>query len=705
MKEKKWVIICLLLIFTIMYSILSLFTNLFCYNDTINYIMMIISIGIGLIVLKSILNINNDKFNSKDKLFNSLVQKSDTLYLMVNAKNKDIVYISENVEEVLGISKDDSNEDIIYKIMNISVIKEEIAKWDKVNPYVSSMVKYDNPKYNYDMWIKIKIFPYTDKNGEYYIIQIIDATKEHDRQHLLISQATNIKAHESVLSEITSKSYDFEINVNLLKNSYELKYFKKDKMYFGEEKQEKRGLYTDKLKNMLQYINESDRDLVASNLNIEALKEHFDKYELDSITFRYRVGSEVKNNTWLESTIFFITDRQRNTVTILTKNVTEDAESIREQNVMLQNALNEAKLASKSKTELISAISHDIRTPLTNIVGLSDSLLKEKLDSSVKEDIKNINDSSNEMISIIDGLLDTTSIEKKLVKKDESNYSVLKMFKILERNAKEYIGDKQIKLNINLDSNLPVILFGDYKRITRAITEIINNSIKYTNEGSIDVNVRGEKISNKVKLIIEVKDTGIGIEEDKLDSIMNDTNNKGITLVKNLVKILDGEFVIESKKDEYTKATISFVQKIVEDNKVRKMIDINKNAEEFSLKGRRILVVDDNSLNLKVTKRLLEPYDVDVTLVESGQECIDIVKELNNFDLIFMDQMMPGMSGVDTMNKLKEIEGFDTPIVVLTADAMQGQKEKYLKDGFYDYISKPIDKGELSRVLKRLIKE
>ena len=135
------------------------------------------------------------------------------------------------------------------------------------------------------------------------------------------------------------------------------------------------------------------------------------------------------------------------------------------------------------------------------------------------------------------------------------------------------------------------------------------------------------------------------------------------------------------------------------------MINNNKKAEEFSLKNKRILIVDDNKLNLKVTKRLLTPYELDITLLESGEECIELIKEQNNFDLILMDQMMPGLDGTSTMNKLKEIENFDTPIVVLTADAMEGQKEKYLSSGFVDYISKPIDKAELSRVLKKFLKE
>ena len=442
-----------------------------------------------------------------------------------------------------------------------------------------------------------------------------------------------------------------------------------------------------------------------NNLSLKNLKKHFENYEINSFSIRYRVGNESKNNTWLESTIFFLSNEQRNKVSILTKNVTESAESIREQNVLLQNALNDAKIASKSKTDLVSTISHDIRVPLTNIIGLTESLLDKKLDELVLDDVKSIKKSSNEVLDIIDGLLDVSKIEKKVIEKEESNYSILKMFDSIEDRAKEYIAKKHINIVLNLDNNLPVILCGDEKRITQAINEIVDNSIKYTNEGEIVINVRGEKIDSSVKLIIEVKDTGIGMSNKKLKEVMNSSDsNTGIGYVKGLVKLLDGELEIESKENEYTKVTISFTQKIVEDNKIREIMNNNKTVDAFDLTGKKVLVVDDNKLNLKVTNRLLKSYSLDVTLLESGEECIELLKNNSNFDLIMLDQMMPGMDGDEVLENLKKIDNFNIPVVVLTADAIEGQKEKYLSMGFDDYISKPIDKLELNRVLEKFLK-
>lgn len=684
--------------------ILYLFINNNDNNTVINYLFFTLIIVIGLYVITLIVNRDkNIKSRSKDKLFNSLIKSSDTVYIMMDS-NKKIIYLTDNTEEVLGVRKESkSEEQIVYEILNIPIIKSELKNFDMSKEYVSQMVEYNNPKYNHQMWIRVKMFPYKEKKNNYNVIQIVDATKEHDRQHLLISQATDIKARESQLNQITTSSYDMELNINLITNTCDLKYFKLDNKYFGEER---RGNYTDILKEIInKYINEKDKDIFYSNLSIENLKEHFVKYELDSIVFRYRIGNEIKNNTWLESTIFFLSNRGGNKVSILTKNVTTDAESIREQNVLLQNALNDAKIADKSKTDLIATISHDIRTPLTNIMGLSESILNKEINNDLKEDIKNIKVSSKEVLNIIDGLLDTSKIEKKVIEKEEKPYNLLRMFKIVEDSAKEYINNKNLKLNINLNNNLPVILKGDYRRITQAITSIVNNSIKYTNDGEININVRGEKKDTNVNLIIEISDTGIGMDDTKLNEIMNSSDSKDINSVKQLMKLLDGKLEIESKLGEYTKVTISFVQKIVEDNKVREKLENNKTAEVFDLDGKKVLVIDDNKLNLKVTSRLLEPYNVSVTLIESGIEAIDLIKESNVYDLILIDQMMPGMDGTTTLTKFKEIDGFNTPVVVLTADAIKGRKEMYINDGFDDYISKPIDKKELSRVLRKYLQE
>ena len=170
-----------------------------------------------------------NKVNRQDKASNIIMDNLDTIYIIINSKTKKLVYLSSNVYNILGISGN-NNEEIYKKILNVERIKTEIDNWDKKSNYVSQMIMYDNPKYNHDMWIKIKLFMYKERDN-YYIIQIQDATKEHDSQHLLISQASNIKLRETQLNQITSKIYDAEISINFINDTYDLKYFSNNNLY------------------------------------------------------------------------------------------------------------------------------------------------------------------------------------------------------------------------------------------------------------------------------------------------------------------------------------------------------------------------------------------------------------------------------------------------------------------------------------------
>lgn len=694
-------VLVILLYLTINYLTIEDLKEIFNFNLIIKIVILL-----AVLLLINLLNKLNLSKNSKykDKLFNILVKNTDTIYIMIDAIDNRVVYLSDNVEQVLGIrAEKNKNNRIVKDILNIPILKSELKSWNGKSEYVSGMLSYDDPIYQHEKWIKIKIYPYKDKKNSYNIIQISDVSKEHDRQHLLITQTLDIKSREKQLNQITASSYDVEINVNVITHTYELKYFKQDMKYFGMERS---GNFNSDFKEIVEkYINKSDQEEVLKVLSIDNFYEKVSLKKLEPITIRYRIGNEIKNNIWLESTAFFITSKEKTIVSILTKNVTENAESIREQNILLQNTLNEAKMANEAKTNLIRTISHDIRTPMTTIKGLSDELLHKNIEISIKEDIKNINDSSIEVLDIINGLLDISKIEKGIIKKEETEYNIFELFKKLEDTTNEYIGNKNIKLNMNLDSNLPVILYGDKNRLFQVFTNILNNSVKFTYEGIININVNGEKKDKTINLKVTIKDSGCGISEDKLTNIFKENNSSstGLSSVKKLINLLGGKIEIESKVNEYTLVTITLNQKIVEDNKIREMMKHNHETKTFDLNGKKVLIVDDNKLNLKVASKMLETYNLNITTVETGQECIDKVKE-NTYDLIFLDQMMPGIDGITTLNKLKELNSFDTPVIVLTADVMEGQKEKYLNSGFDDYLSKPIDKSELSRVLKKYLK-
>ena len=281
MNSRKEIILSMSLILLLVYSGLSYLTDAFTNMVELNIAMLLLLIIVGIWILRSYLKRASGNFTLENKLFNSIINSDDTVYIMINAKTKKVLYLSNTTETVLGI-KGDTISDTFYKIINIPVIKNELKNLDK-DEYTSQMIEYDNPKYNYQMWIRIKLSKYIDKE-EYYIIQIIDSTKEHDRQHILITQATDIKSRESILNQITSKSYDFEINININLNTYELKYFKKDNLYFKEEK---RGNYKEGLDEMLECINENDRKLVYDNLNIDYVNK---LNNLDIVSLKYFIA-------------------------------------------------------------------------------------------------------------------------------------------------------------------------------------------------------------------------------------------------------------------------------------------------------------------------------------------------------------------------------------------------------------------------------
>lgn len=708
-KKRIFILSILLVIVVLCYLLINYssyidFDSIFNFDLLYKLIVLILFLILLVIInfIKSRSRLRENKY--RDKLFNSLVKNSDTIYIMIDKTNNKVLYLSDNVNQVLGIKNsfdEKKKNQIVQEILSIPILKSELKSWNGKDNYVSGMLSYDNPIYQHESWIKIKIYPYKEKKNIYHIIQISDVSKEHSRQHMLITQTVDIKSREKQLNQITSSSYDMEINVNVITHTYELKYFKQDMKYFGLEKSG--NFNTDFNELVKKYVNVNDQEDVLKVLSINNFQTLASLKKLEPITIRYRLGNEIKNNTWLESTAFFITNKDKILVSILTKNVTENAESIREQNILLQNTLNEVKTANESKTNLIKTISHDIRTPMTTIKGLSDDLLNSKLDNNILEDIKNINDSSIEVIDIIDGLLGVSKNGKNYLKKEEKEYNIFSLFKDIANKTEELIGNKQIKLNINLDSNLPVILYGDNKKIKEIMNKVVSNSVKFTDEGQISINVTGNKNGNNVDLKVIIEDSGCGIEEDKLNNIFNDNSNTGLDSVKKLIKLLDGKIEIESRINEYTLVTIYLTQKIVEDNKIREMMQKNEKTKIYDFNNKKILIVDDNKLNLKVTSRMLELYNLNITTVESGQECIDNVKN-SKYDLIFLDQMMPGMDGATTLKKLKEIKDFNIPVIALTADAIEGQKEKYISMGFNDYISKPIDKGELSRVLKKYLK-
>lgn len=242
------------------------------------------------------------------------------------------------------------------------------------------------------------------------------------------------------------------------------------------------------------------------------------------------------------------------------------------------------------------------------------------------------------------------------------------------------------------------------------MNNLMDNAVRYTESGKIILTASGETIKSNFKLTLSITDTGIGMSKEKMNAILNEeaSSNTGLSIVKKLIDLLKGELVVESEEGKGSTFTITITQKIMDESPIGDL-EIHKvqkrKAAPFDASGKRILIVDDNKLNLKVASRLLEPYQVTIETVESGQECIDLIQNKNSYDLILLDQMMPEMDGVETLKQLKAIKEFTIPVIALTADAIVGKKEEYLSAGFDDYLSKPIDSNELHKILKKYLQK
>lgn len=652
----------------------------------------------------------------RDKLFNSLVFNSDTIYIMYNYDKREYIYATKNVDSVLGVKLNDNDRngyEYLDEVFKNPVLINELDDWNKKDDFVSQMISYRNPGYQHTRWLKIKIYPFKDKKVRYHVILISDVTKEHDQQHLLVMQASDIKTREKQLNQITTISYDLEIDINLNTKEFALRNLKPDVSYLG---QNVTGNFVLDFESIMEnYINKDDFVFFKKEYNIDTLTKKADNKDYEPIIVRYRLNND--ETVWLESTAFFTTNQGEVHVTILTKNVTENAEYMRDQNVRLQNALNESKMANKAKDEFLSIMSHEIRTPMNTILGLSSSILNEKVPSSIKEDIENINEASTNLLDIIDGILDISKIESGGMKIDEKEYDTAKFLKDIEKYANQNLKNDKIKIITEIDKNIPIKLLGDSGKLKQIVSSLIDNAIKFTKKGKITIGAKAVKKGALTNLNISISDTGSGIKQEKLKMLFSEskkTDDKkyvegmGLSITKKLIDLLKGEIFVESEIGKGTTFTVSITQKVI-DNKpigsIDEYVTKKKKLASFDAKGKKILIVDDNKLNVKVAERLLTPYMAELVSVYSGYEAIDIIKKDLKFDLILLDQMMPGLDGIGTLHELKKIEGFNIPVVALTADALVGKREEYLNEGFNDYLSKPINNDELYNVLKKYLKK
>ncbi len=382
----------------------------------------------------------------------------------------------------------------------------------------------------------------------------------------------------------------------------------------------------------------------------------------------------------------------------------------------LNIARDTAEKANEAKTDFLSNMSHEIRTPLNAIVGFSNLLLEdESVPDSAKDEVRDIVMASDNLLEIVNGILDISKIEANKLEIVNTEYSLKKLCDELVSLSRGRLGDKPIEFKTKFDPSIPDVLYGDSTRIKQICVNILTNAIKYTKEGWIEFKISGIIKNDVCRLIISVEDTGIGIKKENIDKLFNkferidlednitiEGTGLGLAITKKLVELMNGKIVVQSVFGKGSKFTVSIDQRIVKNPTIKLDEEINS-EEKTIINNKRVLLVDDNKINLKVAEKLLESYGIDTESVDSGFVAIEKIQNNEKYDMILLDDMMPKMSGVETLKKLKEIPGFNITTIALTANALTGMKEKYLSEGFDDYLAKPINKDELNRIINKYL--
>nr|WP_292204554.1 ATP-binding protein [Butyrivibrio sp.] len=394
------------------------------------------------------------------------------------------------------------------------------------------------------------------------------------------------------------------------------------------------------------------------------------------------------------------------------------------QEQQLKLDLEVAQKASEAKSSFLSNMSHEIRTPINAVLGMNEMILRENNDPQIEEYAQNVKSAGNSLLGIVNDILDFSKIEAGKMDILNVEYHLSSMVNDLLNMISVKAEDKGLEVIVNVDEKTPDKLFGDEVRIKQCVTNILTNAVKYTEKGSVTLNVgyRKSEEDDEIYLKFQVVDTGIGIKEEdlsklfspfeRIEEIRNRTiegTGLGMSIVKKLLALMDTKLVVESEYGKGSDFSFEVKQKVVSAEEIGDFKEkyklylksLKKYHESFTAPDAGILVVDDTAINLTVVKGLLKSTLVKVDTAESGKETLALVTK-KKYDAIFIDHRMPEMDGIETLAAMKELEGnlnTDTPCIALTANAGSGARDEYIAAGFDDYLSKPVDGKVLERML------